>query len=608
MPGIAGVIGKSVTADTELVVARMVECMRHEPTYVDRIRFVASCQACVGWIAHPNSFAENASESSSDGLELAFVGECFDVAGSHNDTNEPSLLEAYRRSGTSFVKELNGLFSGILLDSNAGNTVLFVDRYASERVYYHQAKDALYFASEAKALLAVLPELRAFDPDGVADFLAFGSCRGTRTLFKGIERLAGASLWMFDSGETTKRQTYFDPSEWENLEPLTVEQFESAFVETARTVIPVYAKADTGVGFSITGGLDTRMILACMTERCPGLYCYTYGAAAGDTLDVRIGRNIANHLGYPHKKLRIDDLFVTGFQQYLDRSIYISDGCANALSTHELLFSQMARSIAPVRLTGNFGSEVLRSMSTLKPLPLADGLIEREFAPRVDAAAAARSTGRPLTGTVFDEIPSHLFGPVSVARSQLTFRTPYLDNSLVKLAFRAPDSSRRTPAAALRLISTGHVQLGKTPTDLGFSCGRQLPLDAARRLSRKVSFKLDYWDKEGLPPKLAVLDSWRPLLQHLGLLGLHKFLPYRRWFRDELFEIAHRATIRAASETQGWWNPKVVARIATDHASGRGNYLREINSILTLDAVKRILIDNPTRRPTTDNFRLGGGT
>ena len=37
--------------------------------------------------------------------------------------------------------------------------MLFNDRYGMQRIYYHQSKDAFYFAAEAKAILAVRPEL-----------------------------------------------------------------------------------------------------------------------------------------------------------------------------------------------------------------------------------------------------------------------------------------------------------------------------------------------------------------------------------------------------------------------------------------------------------------
>lgn len=563
--------------------------MRHDPTYVSRIRYSAECQACIGWIAHPNSFASKVSGSSGGDLEIAFSGECFNTSVSTSRSDD--LLDAYRQCGSSFVRDLNGMFSGVLLDSNARRALLFVDRYASERIYYHQVDGLLYFASEAKALLAILPRLRAFDPDGVADFLAFGSCRGTRTLFRGVSRLPGASLLEFDTGQVAERRTYFSPSEWENLEPLTEDQFESAFVETARHVVPRYARGESAIGFSITGGLDTRMILACLSGELSNLVCYTYGAGSGETLDVSIGRKIARHLGCSHQTLRVDDQFVSEFQTYLDRSIYISDGCASALSAHELFFSEKARSISPVRLTGNFGSEILRNVSTMKPLSFKEGLIDNEFKSRVNESINARRQAHPLTRTAFDEIPSHLFGPLSTARSQLLFRTPFLDDALVKLAYQAPSSSRNTPDAALRLIASGHGQLGRTPTDLGFSCGRQTPMDAARRLFCRITFKLDYWDKEGLPPSLSLLDTCRPLLQRVRLLGLHKFLPYRRWFKKELFEVIASATRRADCGDQPWWNEKVITQIGTEHASGRKNHLREINAILTLDAVQRVLID-----------------
>jgi asparagine synthase (glutamine-hydrolysing) len=239
----------------------------------------------------------------------------------------------------------------------------------------------------------------------------------------------------------------------------------------------------------------------------------------------------------------------------------------------------------------------------LKPLFLTKGLVDREFGSHIDGTISERQREHSLSRTVFDEIPSHLFGPLATARSQLTFRTPYLDNSLVELAYRAPDTSRQTPAAALRLIASGQVQLGKTPTDLGFSIGRQSPLDVARRLFCKATFKLDYWDKEGLPRELAVIDYFRPLFQRSGLLGLHKFLPYRLWFREELHGIVENATSRAASGSQSWWNPAFVSSIAADHASGRRNYVREINAILTLDAIERVLLGDYTDYASSDSKR-----
>ena len=51
---------------------------------------------------------------------------------------------------------------------------MFNDRYGMHRIYYHEAKEAFYFAAEAKAILAVRPELRRADPRGLGEFVACG--------------------------------------------------------------------------------------------------------------------------------------------------------------------------------------------------------------------------------------------------------------------------------------------------------------------------------------------------------------------------------------------------------------------------------------------------
>ena len=76
---------------------------------------------------------------------------------------------------------------------------------------------------------------------------------------------------------------------------------------------------------------------------------------------------------------------------------------------------------------------------------------------------------------MFREIPSSLFGSLAAGRSQVTFRTPYLDNDLVSLAYRAPADARRSPDSALRLIGESDPRLGRIPTDRALSSG-----DAAR--------------------------------------------------------------------------------------------------------------------------------
>src|SRR4029077_13673958 len=132
----------------------------------------------------------------------------------------------------------------------------------------------IYVASEAKALLRVVPELRALDDIGVAQFLRHGCTLDGRTLFRGIRMLPGATLLTVERGVEPIAKRYFVPATWEALPALDEREFEAQFRETFLRTLPGYFTSDVPVGISITGGLDTRMIVACMPDVAPAPICY----------------------------------------------------------------------------------------------------------------------------------------------------------------------------------------------------------------------------------------------------------------------------------------------------------------------------------------------
>ncbi len=79
-------------------------------------------------------------------------------------------------------------------------------------------------------------------------------------------------------------------------------------------------------------------------------------------------------------------------------------------------------------------------------------------------------------------------------------------------------------------------------------------------------------------------------LARFGLLGQHKYLPYRAWFRNELHTYMHEVLTDSRTRRNPFWNADGLARVASDHTSGRRNCLREIHAVLALDAVERTLL------------------
>jgi asparagine synthase (glutamine-hydrolysing) len=134
--------------------------------------------------------------------------------------------------------------------------------------------------------------------------------------------------------------------------------------------------------------------------------------------------------------------------------------------------------------------------------------------------------------------------------------------------------------------------LNEIPTDRGFVGDNSGPGFLIRRFFAEATFKIDYYNSEGLPWLLSPLDSMvRRVSSNLGILGLHKYLPYRHWFRKELAPTVTERISTESVRSAPWWSPGAPERLARAHFAGRGNYVRELNAILTLEAVDRLLME-----------------
>ena len=603
MPGIVGIVSRRPPEECKSLVNSMASSMEHEPFYHSGTYSAPEMSIYAGWTVHENSFgAGQPFFNERKDVVLLFSGECFvdpetpiGLRQKGHDLGQAAsswLVHLYEEEGHRFFEKLNGLFSGLLIDKRQGKAFLFNDRYGVERIYWNETKGAVFFASEAKALLRVSPELRTFDQEGVAQFLTFGCTLGQRTLFRGVELLPGASVWSFENGKCQKRK-YFSPETWESQPTLPAASFRAEFEETFKRVLPRYFESESRVGISLTAGLDSRMIMACMPKREEQPICYTFSGEKQDTLDARLAGQVAKVCGLEHQTLRLGADFFLNFASHIDRTVYITDGCLGALGAHEIYLNRQARRLAPVRLTGVFGGEILRGVSTFKPLALSPRLMNPDVGYSVNSLTQAwsRNNQHPVTFTAFREVPQKRFGTPAASRSQLAFRTPYLDNEIVALAYRAPESLRESPLPAWSVVRSNNQSLSRIPTDMGVVAKANGLGMAPRRILSKAVCKLDYLYAEGLPHWLSPFDRLFDLVDSRArLFGWHKFLHYRRWFRRELADyIAGTLKEVQTRRSSPFWNFRFLETLAHEHINGRRNYVHEIDTVLTLDAVDRLL-------------------
>jgi asparagine synthase (glutamine-hydrolysing) len=617
MPGIVGCVTRMPREQAMPQLLRMVEALRHESFYTTGTWVDESSGVYIGWAAREGSFSDGMPLRNERGdVVLAFSGEEFPEPGTAQrlkrqghelEVDGASYLVHLSEEDPSFPLGLNGRFHGLLADRRRGTAVLFNDRYGMHRLYYHQSKDAFYFAAEAKAILAVCPGLRKMDSRGLGEFVSCGAVLENRTIFDGIHVLPPASDWVFRNGTLNDRRSYFHPKEWEAQDKLDPETYYQQLREAFTRNLPRYFNGTQPIGMSLTGGLDTRMILGCRTPE-PGLLpCYTFGSMFRENQDVRVARRMAEVCKQPYQVLTAGHEFLSRFAHYAERAVYLSDGCVDVGRAPDLYLNEKARAIAPVRMTGNYGGEVLRGVRAFKPQEPVPGLFCPEFRTHVDRAAdtyAGILPGHPVSFAAFKLCPWNLYGVLALEQTQLSMRSPFLDNDFVHTVFRSPMSALASNEVSLRLIADGNRDLLGVPTDRGLA-GNRGPISAAiSQGTLEFLFKAEYAYDMGMPQWLARLDHVvSPLRLENRFLGRHKPFHFRVWYRDALAGYIQKMLLDPRALSRPYIERKGLESVVRGHVRGDRNYTTELHKLLTLELVHRLFLENPAA-PTPGSRRF----
>ena len=266
------------------------------------------------------------------------------------------ILAAYDRWGEDCVSRLRGMFAFAIWDERNRKLFAARDRFGIKPFYYTKQNDRIFFASEAKALLPFLADIRT-DSSALAEYLTFQYTIGAGTLFEGIHAILPGHTLVISNGRTTIRR-YWDVQYNVDFDH-SPHYFESRFEELLGDSLNIHLRSDVPIGGYVSGGLDSSLValLASKHDDRNRLAFHGRFMEYPGYDESRYAREVAERADM---SLHVSDMTADDFRISLNDVIYHLDfPVAGPGSFPQYMVSELAAKHVKVVLGGQGGDELL---------------------------------------------------------------------------------------------------------------------------------------------------------------------------------------------------------------------------------------------------------
>ena len=180
------------------------------------------------------------------------------------ETDTEVILHLYDRFGESAFGKMNGMWALAIVDLRSHRVILSRDRFSIKPLYLLKQNEALYFASEIKQLLPLLPK-KAPNVEVLSAFLAQSLLdHSLETFFCGITKAPPRTNLIVDlkSGAIEEKEYWqYGTRESPSLAS-ALEEFRELLIDSTR----IRLRSDVKVGLLLSGGLDSSSLAVTVAQ------------------------------------------------------------------------------------------------------------------------------------------------------------------------------------------------------------------------------------------------------------------------------------------------------------------------------------------------------
>jgi len=278
------------------------------------------------------------------------------------------LLYGLIRHGLDFLRRVNGMFALALWDKAERTLTLVRDRFGVKPLYWlHTPALGLVFASEASVIPASSLCPPEIDRSALGLYLALSYIPGEQSIFRNVKRLLPGQWLRYTHGKSPATGVWWNLSdEWR----LSMEngkaadgQWAEAFLSILEDAVRQRLHSDVPLGAFLSGGIDSSTIAALMKRQGAAVRTYTMAFKDKSYNEAEQARETALAIGTEHFEGLAD---ISSADGILDIARRLDEPFADTSVIPTDALCKMAREHVTVALSGDGADELLAGYVTLQ--------------------------------------------------------------------------------------------------------------------------------------------------------------------------------------------------------------------------------------------------
>ena len=230
-------------------------------------------------------------KASGTNVEVLVIGR---VSRGGKDVAAATLASMWKESGPEMLQRLGGHFALAVVDWEAREAMLAVDRFVTYELAWHrQADGTLHFGDSCARVAALMPTTKV-DPQSIYEYIYCHVVPGPNSIFAGVRKMPPASYVHITPNGATVTE-YWQP-QFEERAGDVDERAEHLLETIARVVAAADVPGQTGCFLS--GGLDSSTIAGCHSRHAgEASTAFTIGFDAPGYDEMHFSTAVSEHFG-----------------------------------------------------------------------------------------------------------------------------------------------------------------------------------------------------------------------------------------------------------------------------------------------------------------------